>query len=174
MSTRETFFGIVRNIEDAIQLIEAANIGIIPILKKSPTIQYGKERIFPRPGSVYVWREKDFGYCDISDGIEWSYLRHHGGMVEYIQTPNCNAIPTTGFRINQSRIHKKKLVVKDTTDSTLYHLTAYFTVPEVSLKCHGRLPVLSRRTCAYLRRKYLSVDYEQDSVAVGSTTTGTY
>ncbi|KAI9141549.1 Gti1/Pac2 family-domain-containing protein [Paraphysoderma sedebokerense] len=72
MSDLEAFHGLIRNIDDALLVIEAARVGLVPLVRKRLT---AKQRSEIRSGSVFVWNEKGSGIKRWTDGKAWSASR---------------------------------------------------------------------------------------------------
>ncbi|KAL3587555.1 Gluconate transport-inducing protein [Fusarium poae] len=76
----ETYRGYVQTPADAIRLLEACRLGVLPRLQRRLS---GKERQSIRSGSVFVWDERETGMRRWTDGKSWSASRIAGGFLIY-------------------------------------------------------------------------------------------
>lgn len=76
----ETYYGIVRSPADAIKLFEACRVGLLPRVQRRLS---EKERQSIRPGSVFVWDEREAGMRRWTDGKSWSASRVSGSFLTY-------------------------------------------------------------------------------------------
>ncbi|KAL1896224.1 Gluconate transport-inducing protein [Ceratocystis pirilliformis] len=76
----ETYYGLVRTPADAIKLFEACRVGILPRVQRRLS---EKERQAIRPGSVFVWDEREAGMRRWTDGKSWSASRVSGSFLTY-------------------------------------------------------------------------------------------
>ncbi|KKA27024.1 hypothetical protein TD95_000552 [Thielaviopsis punctulata] len=76
----ETYYGIVRTPADAIKLFEACRVGLLPRVQRRLS---EKERQAIRPGSVFVWDEREAGMRRWTDGKSWSASRVSGSFLTY-------------------------------------------------------------------------------------------
>jgi Gti1/Pac2 family transcription factor len=79
----ETYFGHVRTPADAIKLLEACRIGLLPRLQRRLS---EKERQSIKPGSVFVWDKRETGMHNWTDGKSWSETKGTGGFRTYCET----------------------------------------------------------------------------------------
>ncbi|KAG7104748.1 cAMP-independent regulatory protein pac2 like [Verticillium longisporum] len=80
MAGLETYHGYVRTLADAIMLFEACRLGLLPRVQRRPS---KKEARSIRPGSVFVWDEKEAGMRRWTDGRSWSASRVSGSFLTY-------------------------------------------------------------------------------------------
>ncbi|KAI1734635.1 Gti1/Pac2 family-domain-containing protein [Xylaria scruposa] len=78
--TMETYNGCVRTPADAIKLFEACRLGLLPRVQRRLS---EKERQSIRPGSVFVWDEREAGMRRWTDGKSWSASRVSGSFLTY-------------------------------------------------------------------------------------------
>ncbi|KAI8954694.1 Gti1/Pac2 family-domain-containing protein [Xylaria longipes] len=78
--TMETYIGCVRTPADAIKLFEACRLGLLPRVQRRLS---EKERQSIRPGSVFVWDEREAGMRRWTDGKSWSASRVSGSFLTY-------------------------------------------------------------------------------------------
>ncbi|KAK3388537.1 Gti1/Pac2 family-domain-containing protein [Sordaria brevicollis] len=76
----ETYYGSVRTTADAIKLFEACRVGTLPRVQRRLS---EKERQAIRPGSVFVWDEREAGMRRWTDGKSWSASRVSGSFLTY-------------------------------------------------------------------------------------------
>ncbi|KAH6615662.1 Gti1/Pac2 family-domain-containing protein [Chaetomium sp. MPI-SDFR-AT-0129] len=76
----ETYYGQVRSPADAIKLFEATRLGLLPRVQRRLS---EKERQAIRPGSVFVWDEREAGMRRWTDGKSWSASRVAGSFLTY-------------------------------------------------------------------------------------------
>jgi hypothetical protein len=76
----ETYNGWVRTPGDAIKLFEACRLGLLPRVQRRLS---EKERQSIRPGSVFVWDEREAGMRRWTDGKSWSASRVSGSFLTY-------------------------------------------------------------------------------------------
>src|SRR5271168_1295989 len=76
----ETYNGHVRTPNDAIILFEACRLGLLPRVQRRLS---EKERKAIRPGSVFVWDEREAGMRRWTDGKSWSASRVSGSFLTY-------------------------------------------------------------------------------------------
>ena len=76
----ETYIGHVRTPADAIVLFEACRIGLLPRVQRRLS---EKERQSIKPGSVFVWDEREAGMRRWTDGKSWSASRVSGSFLTY-------------------------------------------------------------------------------------------
>ncbi|KAI0458258.1 Gti1/Pac2 family-domain-containing protein [Xylaria acuta] len=79
-ATMETYNGCVRTPADAIKLFEACRLGLLPRVQRRLS---EKERQSIRPGSVFVWDEREAGMRRWTDGKSWSASRVSGSFLTY-------------------------------------------------------------------------------------------
>ncbi|ROT38378.1 hypothetical protein SODALDRAFT_277427 [Sodiomyces alkalinus F11] len=93
----ETYYGHVRSPADAIKLFEACRLGLLPRVQRRLS---EKERQSIRPGSVFVWDEREAGMRRWTDGKSWSASRVSGSFLTYREMEGKRA---GGFGNNSSR-----------------------------------------------------------------------
>ena len=76
----ETYYGYLRNLDDAILLFEACRLGLSPRVQRRLSEQ---ERLAIRPGSIFVWDEREAGMKRWTDGKTWSASRTSGLFLTY-------------------------------------------------------------------------------------------
>lgn len=76
----ETYFGHIATPADAIKLFEACRQGDLPRVQRRLS---EKERQEIRPGSVFVWDEREAGMRRWTDGKSWSASRVAGSFLTY-------------------------------------------------------------------------------------------
>lgn len=76
----ETYYGIVRSVQDATKLFEACRLGLLPRVQRRLS---EKERQSIRSGSVFVWDEREAGMRRWTDGKSWSASRVSGSFLTY-------------------------------------------------------------------------------------------
>lgn len=76
----ETYNGHVRTPQDAIILLEACRLGLLPRVQRRLS---EKERQSIRSGSVFIWDEREAGICRWTDGKSWSASRVSGSFLTY-------------------------------------------------------------------------------------------
>ncbi|KAI0439573.1 Gti1/Pac2 family-domain-containing protein [Xylaria telfairii] len=79
-ASMETYNGCVRTPADAIKLFEACRLGLLPRVQRRLS---EKERQSIRPGSVFVWDEREAGMRRWTDGKSWSASRVSGSFLTY-------------------------------------------------------------------------------------------
>ncbi|KAI0202143.1 Gti1/Pac2 family-domain-containing protein [Astrocystis sublimbata] len=79
-TSMETYNGFVRTPADAIKLFEACRQGVLPRVQRRLS---EKERQSIRPGSVFVWDEREAGMRRWTDGKSWSASRVSGSFLTY-------------------------------------------------------------------------------------------
>ncbi|KAI9138717.1 hypothetical protein BKA69DRAFT_1090309 [Paraphysoderma sedebokerense] len=151
---KETFFGYVNSIWQALILIEAARQGVLPRIKRRlretdrRSIKSGirahnfnyptanRRFILTRtsPGAIFVWDEEEAGIIRWTDGLRWSSSKDFGDFVAYVQKEDDNAEEFIPF---SELLHKKVLSVV-TADKRRFHLASYYTPKDIS---DGKLPL---------------------------------
>ncbi len=77
---RETYLGLIKSPTDALLVFEACRIGL---LRRVNTRLSDAERGKIRPGSVFVWDERESGMRRWTDGKSWSASRVSGAFLTY-------------------------------------------------------------------------------------------
>ena len=78
----ETFYGTVETVEDAILVVEACRRGLLPRVAR----RLGdRDRALIRPGSIFVFVERESGIKRWTDGKIWSPSRITGDFLSYRQ-----------------------------------------------------------------------------------------
>ncbi|OGE47481.1 hypothetical protein PENARI_c043G01425 [Penicillium arizonense] len=106
----ETYYGHVRTPADAIILLEACRIGILPRTQRRCS---EKERQSIRSGSVFVWDEREAGMRRWTDGKSWSACRVSGSFLKYREMEGRRG----GGNISQSAVSRAGLTSERTKDS---------------------------------------------------------
>ncbi|KAL5601419.1 hypothetical protein BROUX41_002594 [Berkeleyomyces rouxiae] len=100
----ETYYGLVRTPADAIKLFEACRVGLLPRVQRRLS---EKERQAIRPGSVFVWDEREAGMRRWTDGKSWSASRVSGSFLTYREMEGKRSsgfgAPLTASRRNAGR-----------------------------------------------------------------------
>ncbi|KAJ1971432.1 Global transcription regulator sge1, partial [Dimargaris xerosporica] len=78
--SKETFFGFVETTKDALLLFQAVHRGRLPIVERRFT-ETEKQAI--RPGSIFIFNERDSGIKRWTDGITWSPSRIEANFLRY-------------------------------------------------------------------------------------------
>lgn len=128
---KETFFGSVNSMREALLLIEAARLDILPRTKRRLS---ESDRLSIKSGSIFVWDEGETGIIRWTDGLKWSSSKDIGDFVAYVQKPD---IPGTDSPPVAERLHKKVISVL-TADGKKFHMAAYYTPRDTA---QGKLSV---------------------------------
>lgn len=128
---KETFFGYVNSIWQALILIEAARLGVLPRIKRRLR---ETDRRSIKSGAIFVWDEEEAGIIRWTDGLRWSSSKDFGDFVAYVQKEDDNAEEFIPF---SELLHKKVLSVV-TADKRRFHLASYYTPKDIS---DGKLPL---------------------------------
>ncbi|KAK3939576.1 Gti1/Pac2 family-domain-containing protein [Diplogelasinospora grovesii] len=96
----ETYYGRVRTPHDAIKLFEACRQGILPRVLRRLSEQERRRAI--RPGSVFVWDEREAGMRRWTDGMPWSPSRVSGSFLTYRELEGKGRGEKAGGLIKQS------------------------------------------------------------------------
>ena len=91
----ETYYGAIETIQDSILLVETCRRGFLP---RVPRRLGDRERALIRPGSVFVFVERESGIKRWTDGKIWSPSRITGDFLSYRQLENRPAIPNATTR----------------------------------------------------------------------------
>ncbi|KAI9144250.1 Gti1/Pac2 family-domain-containing protein [Paraphysoderma sedebokerense] len=75
----ESFYGLVDTLYDALLLVEAARIGVIPRVMSRMTRGI-------KPGSIFVYQEEESGIKRWTDGRSWCSARVYGSFLYYKET----------------------------------------------------------------------------------------
>ena len=101
-----TYYGQIRTPADAIILFEACRLGMLPRVQRRLS---EKERQSIRPGSGFVWDEREAGMRRWTDGKSWSASRVCGSFLTYREMEgkrggggSCHTAPTPRNRIGES------------------------------------------------------------------------
>ena len=76
----ETYYGQVKTPQDAIVLLEACRLGILPRVQRRLS---ERERTQITSGSIFVWDEREAGMRRWTDGKSWSASRVSGSFLTY-------------------------------------------------------------------------------------------
>lgn len=95
----ETYYGRVRTPADAIILLEACRIGLLPRVQRRRS---EKEQQSIRSGSVFVWNEREAGMRRWTDGKSWSASRVSGSFLTYREMESKHG----GGNVSQSSVSR--------------------------------------------------------------------
>ncbi|KAI9293857.1 hypothetical protein K502DRAFT_275667, partial [Neoconidiobolus thromboides FSU 785] len=114
----ESYFGYIKNISDALKLIEATRLGLIPLIQRRLT---SEERLSIRSGSIFVFNASNPGLKRWTDGMRWSASRFNGHFLTYTQK--------NAKYINNELIKKAITIV--TRDDKRFGLISYYTNADI-------------------------------------------
>lgn len=106
----ETYYGRVRTPTDAIILLEACRIGLLPRVQRRRS---EKERQSIRSGSVFVWNEREAGMRRWTDGKSWSASRVSGSFLTYREMESKRG----GGNVSQSSVSRAGKTPETTRDN---------------------------------------------------------
>lgn len=121
----ETYYGSLRNLDDAILLFEACRLGLAPRVQRRLSDQ---ERLAIRPGSIFVWDEREAGMKRWTDGRTWSASRTSGLFLTYREVHD-NGQKGGGRRPKEDGLTKQSISVTMPTGQRL-HLVSYDSLAE--------------------------------------------
>ena len=140
MSKRVTYHGRIHTSSDAIILLEACRLGLLPKLRQRLS---EKERQLVKSGSVFVWDEQEAGMRRWTDGKLWSSSRVSGRFLIYHEmegrhgrgktTPMpIQPMETTKdfYRVKPDGLIKQSFSMKTSTGTHL-HLISYYSRPDI-------------------------------------------
>ena len=109
----------VKTLEDAMLVINAVELGELPIVSKrlSP-----KDRLAIESGSCFVWREGHSKISRWTDGFYWTASRIHGHFLVYKQTLN-------RVKVEDGLI--KKTISFITLSKNKFHLVCYYKKSDI-------------------------------------------
>ncbi|ODV98246.1 hypothetical protein PACTADRAFT_27055, partial [Pachysolen tannophilus NRRL Y-2460] len=77
----ESYHGLILTPRDAIVLLEAARVGLIPKITRRLS-EFERQKVI-RNGSVFIWDESESGMKRWTDGKSWSASRVSGSFLIY-------------------------------------------------------------------------------------------
>jgi hypothetical protein len=92
MSSRETYFGIIKSPVDALLIIEATQRNLLPRITHRLTVE---DRSQIQSGSIFVYDELESGIRRWTDGRHWSPSRIQGSFLVYREVAHKEAPPRT-------------------------------------------------------------------------------
>ncbi|KAJ7275764.1 Gti1/Pac2 family-domain-containing protein [Mycena rebaudengoi] len=129
-ATGFTFFGHVETTVDALRVVYAAHVGVIPRVRKRFTSQQRKAYIIS--GGVFVFHERESGMNRWTDGLSWSPSRVDGNFLIYQEMQE---VPATNDQ-ERTKVEKRNGLRKRTLCVTIrgntrqndhiLHLICYF------------------------------------------------
>ncbi|KAI9138774.1 Gti1/Pac2 family-domain-containing protein [Paraphysoderma sedebokerense] len=122
---RETWFGNIESIEEALILVEAARLNILP--RVQGRVNASVHAIL-RSGVIFVWDEIEAGILRWTDGKKWSSSKAVGDFTVYVEIS-----PENVHKAVWDRLHKK-VISFVTKDNRKFHLVAYYTPKDVADK----------------------------------------
>ncbi|KAI9592615.1 Gti1/Pac2 family-domain-containing protein [Syncephalis fuscata] len=136
----ETYHGHMRTLRDALMVIEACCLNILPRVRHRLS---DRERCLVQSGTVFVWDESETGMRRWTDGRSWSPSRVVNGFLSYRElagrrqrtpvdsaipvgrTPNIRSVSRREFRYQPDGLIKRALSFR-TTSGRRWHLISYY------------------------------------------------
>lgn len=128
----ETYFGHIKTLEDALTLLAACELGLLPRVRRRLT---ARECEVIRSGSIFVWEEEEAGIRRWTDGMSWSASRVSGGFITYQETEGKRVkTGTSASAGHKQKCHGfTKLSYSIITSRGLHmHLISYYSPPLTS------------------------------------------
>ncbi|TPX36946.1 hypothetical protein SmJEL517_g00975 [Synchytrium microbalum] len=139
----ETARCLIKAPQDAILVLEACRLGILPRVTKRLA---KRQRIYVVPGSVFVWTEEPTGIRRWTEGKHWAPSRVYGHFLVYRQLEESRTKPSSSSNLSvlDGGLIKQTISVAD-RHGNRHHIVSYYTndLESTSLPSPSSVPELA-------------------------------